>query len=86
MGKKKSFKKKYFSEMNIPKDKLQQTVCAHSPEKAAKKLFRMFKKMYSYRGFVTVLSNEEEWIFDVSNWTNKNNIKFKSNKPWKKKV
>jgi len=80
MGKKN--KKKgdaYFSEKDFPKEKLQQKVYSNSPEKAAKKLFKMFKRLYSEKGYVKVLSSgDEEWIFNISSWTDNTNRKFSS--------
>ena len=71
----------YFSEKNFPKENQQQKVYSKTPEKAAKKLFKMFKRIYSEKGYVKVLnssSGNEEWMFNISSWTDDTNRKFNS--------
>ena len=75
----------YLSEKNFPKENLQQKVYANTPEKAAKKLYKMFKKLYFEKGYIKIFSSfNDEWIFNI-NWINKKNNKFVNNKKsWKK--
>jgi len=78
----------YFSKKDFPKENLQQKVYSKTPEKAAKKLFKMFKRLYSEQGYVKVLSEngEEEWNFNITSWTDNTNRKFNSRNKvsWKK--
>ena len=78
---KNSNKNIYFSELHFPKENNQHKVYANTPEQGAKKLYKMFKRLYSENGYVKVLSEskQEEWIFPIT-WTNPNNNKFISNK------
>ena len=90
MGRKKNKKNKtdkggaYFSEIDFPKEGQQQKVRATTPEKAAKKLFKMFKRRYAEMGYIKIYSDStsgdecEEWVFNPMAWTDNTGLKFLS--------
>ena len=69
---------KYFSDY-IFNDNNRVSVNAKTPEKAAKKLYKMSKNRFYEIGYVKVFSlNNEEWCFNCKNWLGTNGKKFNS--------
>jgi len=77
---KKKNKKKNLGFFAKNKDNNKIYVRAKTPEKAAKKIYRMFKKKYFEIGYVRIFSENEEneWVFPCNLWLGNNGCKFNS--------